>query len=86
MAAKPVPSGFSDLRWRCITDAATRFLDRWAVVAAACGWSDLDVFGCNPDCPDARIDCMGIVLLLDRCEVVSVDEHGADLVTNTGVR
>ncbi len=36
--------------------------------------------------PDARLDCMGLVPLLDRCEVVSVDEHGADLRTNTGDR
>ena len=29
---------------------------------------------------------MGSVLLLDGCEVVGVDEHGADLMTNAGAR
>jgi len=84
MIGAPTPTGFSDRRWQRIIDSAGRFLDRWAGVASACGWSDLDIFGCHPDRPDARFDCMGIVLLLDRCEVVGVDEAGADVVTNTG--
>jgi hypothetical protein len=29
---------------------------------------------------------MGLVLLLDRCEVASIDEGGADLITATGAR
>jgi hypothetical protein len=46
----------------------------------------LAVFGCDPDRPDARFDAMGLALLLDRAEVVAVDEAGADLVTTTGAR
>jgi hypothetical protein len=84
LCVMPPPTGFSSERWRRVIDAASVFFDRWADVAAACGWTDLDVFGCNPHRPDARFDCMGLVLLLDRCEVVGIDEHGADLVTNTG--
>jgi hypothetical protein len=80
------PAGFSPERWQRVIDATGRFLDRWTDTAAAAGWSDLDVFGCDPDRPDARFDCMGLALLLDRCEVVSVDEHGADLATNTGAK
>ena len=38
------------------------------------------------DAPAARFDCMGLVLLLDRREVVAIDEHGADLVTVSGAR
>jgi hypothetical protein len=85
MIRAPAPTGFSARRWQRIIDDAGCFLDRWADGAAACGWSDLDVFGCHPDRPDARIDCMGIVLLLDRFEVVGVDQAGADLM-NAGVR
>jgi hypothetical protein len=85
LCAMPPPAGFLPARWQRIIDAAGVFVDRWAAKAAACGWSDLDVFGCNPDRPDARLDSMGFVLLLDRREVVGVDEHGADVVTNTGV-
>jgi hypothetical protein len=84
LCVMPAPTGFSAQRWQRIVDAAGMFLDRWADTAIACGWTDLDVFGCNPDRPDARFDCMGLVLLLDRCEVVGIDEAGADLVMNTG--
>ena len=35
---------------------------------------------------DRRFDAMGLVLLLDRCEVVGIDPDGADLVTAGGAR
>ena len=84
LSSMPAPNGFSPERWQRIVDAAGVFLDRWAAEAIRCGWSDLDVFGCNPVRPDARFDAMGLVLLLDRREVAGIDEHGADLVTQTG--
>ena len=84
MASMPAPTGFSPERWARIVDATGTFLDRWAGKVIACGWSDLDVFGCDAAAPDRRFDCMGIALLLDRWEVSSVDEAGADLVTETG--
>ena len=62
------------------------FLDRWGAEAIRCGWSDLDVFGCHQNVPTARFDCMGLVLLLDRCEIVAIDLDGADLVTASGAR
>src|SRR5205823_5066007 len=80
LCAMAAPAGFSPDRWQRFIDGAGRFLDRWAVTAAECGWSDLDVFGADPDEPDRRFDCMGLLLLLDRCEIVGIDEHGADLV------
>jgi hypothetical protein len=86
LASMPAPIGFSSERWARIVDAAGAFLDHWAAKAIACGWSDLDVFGCDPERPDARFDCMGLVLLLDRCEIIGIDEDGADLVTETGTR
>src|SRR5204863_1538655 len=52
-----------------------------AAKAIACGWTDLDVFGCDPDRPDARFDAMGLVLLLDRCDIEMVeatDDSGID--------
>jgi len=67
-----------------IVNGAGVFLDRWAAEAIRCGWIDLDVFGVNPDRPDARFDCMGLVLLLDRAEVAGIDRDGADLVAATG--
>lgn len=80
------PTGVSPARWQRIIDATGRFLDRWAAEAIRCGWSDLDVFGCHPQAPDRRFDYMGLALLLDRVEVVALDEHGVDLLTRTGAR
>ena len=42
------------------------------------------MFGCNPDRPDARFDAMGLVLMLDRCQVVGIDPDGATLKTESG--
>jgi hypothetical protein len=86
LCAMPVPAGFTPERWRRIVDAAGAFLDHWAITAAGCGWSDLDVFGVDADRPDARFDAMGLVLLLDRCEIVGIDEGGADLVASPEAR
>jgi hypothetical protein len=86
LSSIPAPAGFSPERWQRIIDAAGIFIDKWAAKAAECGWSDLDVFGVNPDAPGRRFDAMGVVLLLDHCEVVAVDERGADLVANGGAR
>ena len=86
LCAMPPPAGFWPDRWQRIIDATGAFLDRWADEAIRCGWSDLDVFGCHSDAPDRRFDCMGLVLLLDRREVVSIDRDGADLMTVTGAR
>jgi hypothetical protein len=84
LPATPPVSGFSAERWQRIIDAANSFLDRWAETAIACGWGELDAFGCDEAAPDRRFDCMGVVLLLDRCRIAAVDETGADLVTTTG--
>jgi hypothetical protein len=86
LIAMDPPTGFSPARWSRIIDAAGVFLDKWAAEADRLGWSDLDVFGCDPAAPDARFDCMGVTLLCDRCEIVGIDETGADLLTNTGAR
>lgn len=84
LCARPPPAGFWPDRWQRIIDATGAFLDRWAGKAIRCGWSDLDVFGCDPDRAAARFVCMGLVLLLDRCEVAAINRDGADLVTVTG--
>jgi hypothetical protein len=83
LCSMPPPPGFSLARWQRIVDATGVFIDRWAPQAARLGWSDLDVFGVDPDRPGARFDCMGLVLMLDRCMIVDVDADGATLETGT---
>ncbi len=84
LSSMPAPTGFLPDRWARIIDAAGRFLDQWAARAIECGWTDLDLFGCHSGAPDKRFDAMGLVLLLDRVEVVGIDQDGADLITRTG--
>jgi hypothetical protein len=86
LCAMPPPAGFRPDRWRRIIDAIGVFLDHWAGEAIRCGWSDLDVFGCHSTAPTARFDCMGLILLLDCCEIAAIDRDGADLVTASGAR
>jgi hypothetical protein len=81
----PPPSGFLPDRWQRIINATGFFLDRWAAEAIRCGWNYLDVFGCEREAPTARFDAMGLVMSLDRREIVSIDSLGADLVTAAGV-
>jgi hypothetical protein len=81
LRAMPSPPGFPLDRWRGIIDATGTFLDHWAAEAIRCGWSDLDVFGCHNTAPTARRDAMGLLMLLDGCEVAAIDAEGADLVT-----
>jgi hypothetical protein len=80
----PAPTGFWPDHWQRIIDATGVFLDRWADEAIRFGWSDLDVFGVNPDAPTARFDCMGLIMLLNRCEIAGIDPEGADLVSAAG--
>lgn len=84
LCTMPPPTGFSSQRWQRVVDAAGVFIDKRAAEAIACGWSDLDVFGCDATAPDRRFDCMGLVLLLDRARIVSLDSTGADLIVQPG--
>ena len=84
LSSMPAPTGFSPERWQRIVDAAGVFIDKWAAKAIASGWSDVDVFGVDPTAPDRRFDCWGLIMVLDRCEIVGIDESGADLVAQPG--
>ncbi len=81
LRAMPPPPGFPLDRWQGIIEATGTFLDYWAAEAIRCGWSDLDVFGCYDTAPTARRDAMGLLMMLDGCEVAAIDMEGADLVT-----
>jgi hypothetical protein len=86
LRSMPPPAEFYPERWQRIVDAAGIFLDRWATEAIRHGWTTLDLFGVDAGAPTARFDCMGLVMLLDRREILAIDERGADLVTASGAR
>ena len=80
------PADISPERWDRLVRAAGKFLALWAAEAERLGWSTLDIFGAHESAPAARFDCMGLVLLLDRRDVVAINSDGADLVTASGAR
>ncbi len=51
-ASQP-PEGLSRARWQQLVDDGGRFLDQWAEVAIARGWTPADVFGALPASPAA---------------------------------
>jgi hypothetical protein len=84
LSSMPGPAGFLPERWARIIDAAGVFIDKWAAKAIACGWTDIDIFGCDGAAPDRRFDCMGLIMLVDHFEMVAIDPAGADLRALTG--
>jgi hypothetical protein len=58
------PRAYPAHAWQQLVTDTERFLDEWAQQAAALGWPDWELFGCHRRAPWARIDGMGLVLLL----------------------
>jgi hypothetical protein len=74
-------------RWVMFIDDCGRFLDGgWANRAAAFGWGPLDLFGCDPDRPFARVDRMGLVWLLNGGTVTELHRDRAIIRTTAGAR
>jgi hypothetical protein len=52
-------------QWEIFLKDCRRFLDRGAAIqAVGLGWTGLDLFGCDPDAPYARVDRLGLLWLL----------------------
>jgi hypothetical protein len=58
------PRAYPPHAWQQLSADAERFLREWARQAAAFGWPAWELFGCHRRAPWARIDGMGLVLLL----------------------
>ena len=82
----PAPAPFSDDRWQALQDDAHNFLRTWGAQAHGFDWTNLDTFAIHRHAPQARLDAMGLVPLLDGCQVVALTEDGAVLVTRSGAR
>jgi hypothetical protein len=86
LQAMPCPPDMAEARWLRLLDDAGRFLDTWAARASALGWSTLDVWGCDPKAPRARVDRLGLVGLLDSGRIVAITTDGATVEAVTGAR
>ena len=78
------PAGVPAGRWRQFIEDAARFLDGWASRAAGLGWTTAEVFGCHPEVPYARLDCMGLVWLLDGAEILAISAEGVRIRKPSG--
>jgi hypothetical protein len=78
-------SGCSPARWRqLLTDAQSFIADGWLHRAHSLGWTYADLLGCDRDAPWARVEHMGLVVLLDGNRVIWITAQAAYLKTNTG--
>jgi hypothetical protein len=71
-------------RWEMLLHDAARFLDRWSSTAHSMGWTTLDLFGVHPTRPAVRFDVMGLLLLLQGSEVVTLTAESASIRRPSG--
>ena len=84
LCAMPAPADVPERRWLRLFDDCSRFADRWAATAAALGWGPLDLWGCDPARPFARLDKQGLLWLLDGRELVALTADNATIRTASG--
>ncbi len=75
------PTPYTVERWMGLREDSYRFLSGWAEQAHRLGWADFEVFGVHHTHPWARLDCMGLVPLLQGREVVALSEGQATIKT-----
>jgi TubC N-terminal docking domain len=86
LATMAPPRTYPAHAWQQLITDAERFLDDWAQQAAALGWRDWELFGCHHRAPWARIQGMGLVLLLRGDEIAALTATDAMIRTRTGAR
>ena len=75
LASMPVPAGVQARRWAQIVDDAALLEADWGETARALGWSDLALWGCNPDPSARRLDRDGLVMRLRGRRVFAIRGH-----------
>jgi len=75
------PTPYTVERWMGLREDSYRFVSGWAAQARRLGWADFEVFGVHHTHPWARLDCMGLVPLLQGREVVALSEGQATIKT-----
>src|ERR1700733_8964058 len=72
-------------RWLRFIDDCRQFLDDgWAAYAARLGWGPLDLFGCDPTRPFARINRAGLLWLLNGRRLLALCGDAAAIATASG--
>jgi hypothetical protein len=78
------PEWMAPDRWEMLLHDAARFFDRWSSTARAMGWTALDLFGVHPTRPAVRFDVMGLLLLLQGGEVITLTAESASIRRPSG--
>jgi hypothetical protein len=87
LAPEHPPGDVPPRRWLRFIDDVGQFLDHgWAKTAAALGWGPYDLFGCDRDRPFARIDCAGLLWLLNGDKLIALTENTATIERRIGAR
>jgi hypothetical protein len=84
MRLKTCPIAVHPKHWLQLQDAARRFVELWGEQAAGLGWSALDVFGCHPERPSDRADCMGLVWMVTGADPKLMGRRIVALRTRSG--
>jgi hypothetical protein len=75
LAAAPPPE-FTLSQWEGMQGDIGRLLDQgWDQRLAACGWTVLELFGCDRHYPARRRDQLGVLLRLDGWQIVRVSDR-----------
>ena len=78
------PANVPPRRWEQFIGDSARFTDLWTGTAAALGWGPADLWGCHQNKPYERIDCAGLLWLLNGAEIVALTADTATIRTRTG--
>lgn len=70
--AMPAPLDWPDHRWPATVGGACKFVQTWGGQASALGWSAIELFGCHPSKPYARLECIGLALSLASAPVLAL--------------
>lgn len=82
----PCPVAYDPAAWRqAVNDAQGFIRSPWASQAARLAWKALNLFGVNPDAPYVRLDGMGLIPLLDGCQIVAITIDTARISCGGGV-
>jgi hypothetical protein len=72
------------MKWIALLNAVDRFMERWAAQAAKPGWQAVDLFGCHPEVPEARVDCQGLCWFLANATLVDLTAQAASIRLKSG--
>jgi hypothetical protein len=78
------PDWLGPERWEGLLSDAENFLSRWGAAAHALGWTALDLFGVHPTAPAARLDVVGLLLLICGGDVIALTADSATIRRMSG--